>query len=224
MNALDPLFSVGDQIAETIMVFEKCTKREAYQRAGNLLKLTGIDSRRIHDYPHEFSGGMKQRVMLALALSCNPELLILDEPTTALDVMVQAQILELVKNLQKELGLTLILVSHDLSTIAELCDKVAVMYAGKIVEYGDSQEFFKRTNHPYSRGLLESFPSIIGKRERIDPIPGNPPDLSDPPAGCRFAPRCSYVTNLCSQQEPSMVELGPAHQSLCHYAKELQKT
>ncbi len=214
MNALNPVRTVGDQIAEAIMAHENVTKKEALQRAAELLKLVGIDPRRVNSYPHEFSGGMKQRVVIAMALALKPDLVIADEPTTALDVVVQAQIINLLKKLKNEYNMSLILISHDLSLIAEMADKLAVMYAGKIVEYGPSDILYESPAHPYTQGLLKSIPRLRGPK-KLEWIPGQPPDLRSPPPGCRFSPRCPYATERCRREEPPRVEISPGHYVAC---------
>jgi peptide/nickel transport system ATP-binding protein len=216
MNALNPVYRVGDQIAEAILEHEDVTKEEAINRAKELLSLVGVDPDRIRSYPHELSGGMKQRVMIAMALACKPEFLIADEPTTALDVIVQAQVLKLIKRLQEQLGLTLMLITHDLSVVAEICDHVAVMYAGKIVEMGDIVSLYKDPKHPYTQGLIGSFPSIKGERRELASIPGAPPPLLNPPPGCRFHPRCPYAKEICREKEPELTEIGSDHYAFCH--------
>ncbi|MEZ0289660.1 MAG: ABC transporter ATP-binding protein, partial [Sulfolobales archaeon] len=207
LNALNPVKRVGDQIADAILAHENVTKREALDRAKELLKAVGIDPSRVNNYPHEFSGGMKQRVVIAMALALNPDIVIADEPTTALDVVVQAQILNLLKRLKQERKMSIILITHDLSLVAELADKVAIMYAGKIVELGGSDEIYTEPLHPYTKGLLASIPRIGGRKELVW-IPGNPPDLRAPPPGCRFHPRCSYVMDICRSREPPMFHMG----------------
>src|SRR3972149_2408964 len=186
MNALNPVTRVGEQIAEPIVLHEKVDKEVAEKRVGELLELVGIPRERAREFPHEFSGGMKQRAMIAMALACNPKIVIADEPVTALDVMIQAQILELLERLKRELDLSMILISHDLSVMAETCDTMAIMYAGKLVEYGATEEVFKDPQHPYTQGLIRSFPDIYGPRELPPWIPGQPPNLLDLPAGCRL--------------------------------------
>src|SRR5690606_11725972 len=186
MNALNPVLTVGSQIAEAILAHEPVSREEAVQRAKALLEMVGINPARYDHYPHEFSGGMKQRAVIAMALACNPQVIIADEPTTALDVMVQAQVLQAIAELREQLGLSMILVSHDLSVVAQTCDEVAVMYAGKIVEYGPVEEIFLRPKHPYTQGLVQAFPDIHAERAPIVSIPGTPPNLLDPPSGCRF--------------------------------------
>jgi peptide/nickel transport system ATP-binding protein len=208
MNALNPVKRIIDQITEPILLHTKISKVDATQQAERLVELVGIDSARGRDYPHEFSGGMRQRVMIAMALACNPRLVILDEPTTALDVMTKTQIQQLVKDLQKKLTLSSILITHDLSVIAETCDTVAIMYGGKIVEYGDVVSIFEKPLHPYTSGLIKAFPNIYGARELPASIPGSPPDLLHPPEGCRFAPRCPIAGRECSQSPPSRTYSG----------------
>ncbi len=214
MNALNPVYTVGDQIAEVIMLHEGLTKKEAYTRVYKLLALVGIDPRRAHSYPHELSGGMKQRVMIAMALALNPPLVIADEPTTALDVVVQAQIMNLLKRLQRELKISIILITHDLSLIAEIADKVAIMYAGKIVEFGTAEQIYYNPQHPYTQGLLSSIPRLHGELKKLEWIPGVPPDLIKPPPGCRFAPRCKFRFEKCDS-EPPVIEIEPGHYVAC---------
>ena len=205
MTSLNPVYTIGNQVMEMILEHEKMTKREARARAIEMLKLVGIPAaeKRIDSYPHEFSGGMRQRVMIALALSCNPKLLIADEPTTALDVTIQAQILSLIKSLNKQFGMTTMLITHDLGVVATVCDKVAVMYGGLIMEYGTVDEIFYHPRHPYTMGLLGSIPHVDGgEKRRLIPIDGTPPDLINPPKGCPFSTRCKYCMNICTQEQP----------------------
>jgi peptide/nickel transport system ATP-binding protein len=208
MNALNPVKRIIDQIAEPILLHGKISKEDAIKQAERLVELVGIDSARARDYPHEFSGGMRQRVMIAMALACSPRLVILDEPTTALDVMTKTQIQQLVKDLQKKLTLSSILITHDLSVIAETCDTVAIMYGGKIVEYGDVVTMFEKPLHPYTSGLIKAFPNIYGARELPASIPGSPPDLLHPPKGCRFAPRCPIADKGCSESPLGRTDRG----------------
>jgi len=220
MNALNPVYTVGDQIAEVIMIHEGLSKREAYVRVYKLLSLVGIDPRRAHSYPHELSGGMRQRVLIAMALALSPSLVIADEPTTALDVVVQAQIMNLLKKLQRDLKTSIILITHDLSLIAEIADKVAIMYAGKIVEIGTSEQIYYNPQHPYTKGLLAAIPRIRGEITKLEWIPGVPPDLRNPPPGCRFAPRCKFKFEPCDKEEPPIIEIEPGHYVSCWlYAK-----
>jgi peptide/nickel transport system ATP-binding protein len=218
MNALDPLYRLGDQISEAIRIHEpKSKKKERLDRTGKLLQLVGIEPARAKSYPHELSGGMRQRGLIAMALACNPELLIADEPGTALDVIVQVQILSVMEELRKKLNLAMILITHDLSTVADTCDKIAIMYAGKIVEYADVSDLFGDPLHPYTQGLIHAFPSIKSARTRMTSVPGSPPDLLDPPKGCRFNPRCSFVKGICKETEPVLTEMnGRGHFVACH--------
>lgn len=208
MTSLNPVFTVGDQIGETIRLHSNVSRSHSIERAVEMMKAVGIPSpeRRIHDYPHQLSGGMRQRVMIAMALSCDPKILIADEPTTALDVTIQAQILELLRDLQQRTGLAILLITHDLGIIAETAQRVLVMYAGKVVESGDVRQIFKHPRHPYTQGLLRSVPSLTqGKKgERLYAIPGMVPDPLKLPRGCRFQDRCSHVSDLCRQSEPEM--------------------
>ena len=205
MNALNPVKTIVDQIAEPILLHSKSSKEDATRAAERLVELVGIDKARAKDYPHEFSGGMRQRVMIAMALACSPRLVILDEPTTALDVMTKTQIQQLVKDLQKKLTLSTILITHDLSVIAETCEKAAIMYAGKLVEHADVVTVFEKPLHPYTAGLIKAFPNIYGSRELPASIPGSPPDLLHPPEGCRFAPRCPIAGAECSKPPPDKI-------------------
>lgn len=217
MNAMNPVYKVGDQIGEAIKIHEKgVSNSEVKDRVAKLLETVGIEPSRADNYPHEFSGGMRQRALIAMALAANPTLLIGDEPGTALDVIVQAQTLRLLRDLKDRLGLSMIMISHDLSIIAETCDKVAIMYAGKIVEYGDAVSIFKNPLHPYTQGLIKAFPSIKGEKVRLSSIPGQPPDLLHPPPACRFNPRCPYVMDICKRDEPLSQEQEKGHLVACH--------
>jgi len=216
MNSLNPVMKIGDQIAEAIVLHEKISKKAALARAEELFELVEMPVDRINNYAHEFSGGMKQRAMIAMALACRPKLVIGDEPTTALDVMVQAQILNLLEKLRKELNMGLILITHDLSILAETCDRIAVMYAGKIVEIGTAKDIFERTAHPYTERLIACFPNI-GKDKVIPPsIEGIPPDLLEPVIGCPFYPRCHKAIPLCAVVAPEMEKIGEKHFASCH--------
>lgn len=217
ITSLNPVYTIGNQIMEMILEHEKMTKREARARAIEMLKLVGIPAaeKRIDSYPHEFSGGMRQRVMIALALSCNPKLLIADEPTTALDVTIQAQILSLIKSLNKQFGMTTMLITHDLGVVATVCDKVAVMYGGLIMEYGTADEIFYHPRHPYTMGLLGSIPHVDGgEKRRLIPIDGTPPDLINPPKGCPFSTRCKYCMNVCTREQPPYFA-EDKHRTMC---------
>ena len=215
MNALNPLQRVVDQITEPLEERLGLPKRTARKRAAELLELVGIPRKRGGAYPHELSGGMRQRAMIAMALACDPAIVIGDEPTTALDVMVQAQILELLEGLRHKLGLSLILITHDLSVIAETCDRVLIMYAGKVAEEGRVEEVFRRPRHPYTQKLLSSFPNIQADRRTLDVIPGSPPDLRNPPPGCRFAPRCAFAMAVCKEVVPPEVTFNGTRVA-CH--------
>jgi len=216
MNALNPLFKVGDQIVEAIRTHEKVKKKEAWKRAEKLLETVGIEPSRATNYPHEFSGGMRQRGLIAMALACNPELIIADEPGTALDVIVQAQVLKLMSELKDKMNLAMIMITHDLSIISETCEKAAIMYAGKIVEQGDIATIFKEPLHPYTQGLIGAFPNIKAAKRRMTSIPGFPPDLLEPPTGCRFHPRCSHVMDICKKEEPKSIIVSGNHYVACH--------
>ncbi|MFI5225784.1 MAG: ABC transporter ATP-binding protein [Candidatus Limnocylindrales bacterium] len=216
MNALNPVIRIVDQIAEPIEIRLRVSHTEAIRRAGELLELVGIPRKRGRAYPHELSGGMRQRAMIAMALACDPAIVIGDEPTTALDVMVQAQILELLERLRRELGLSLILITHDLSVLAETCDRVMVMYAGKVAEEGRVDVIFRTPRHPYTQKLLGAFPNIHADRRTLDVIPGSPPDLRDPPPGCRFHPRCPFAMPVCSVEVPPEVRFADGVRVACH--------
>ncbi|UCE16296.1 MAG: ABC transporter ATP-binding protein [Candidatus Bathyarchaeota archaeon] len=218
MSSLNPVFTVGGQIAEAIKLHQNVQKREIKEKVAEILDKVGIPdpSERLEDYPHEYSGGMAQRAMIAMALSCNPELLVADEPTTNLDVTIQAQILELMKALRKDFGASILLIGHDLGVISELCDKIAVMYAGKIVENSDLTGIFKKPKHPYTQALLESIPRLDVETERLRIIPGTVPRLINPPSGCRFHPRCEHAMKICSEQEPLLTEIEKEHTVACH--------
>lgn len=218
MTSLNPVYTIGNQIVEVILLHTNKTKKEAYERARELLELVGINepSKRLKQYPHELSGGMRQRVMIAIALACEPKLLIADEPTTALDVTIQAQILELMQELRKKLGMSIIMITHDLGVVASMCEKIAVMYAGHIVEYGTADEIFYNPSHEYTKGLIKSIPKLNAEKiERLVPIEGQPVDLLNPPAGCPFAPRCSECMKICLNKMPPKTELSDTHYSYC---------
>ncbi len=219
MNALNPVKRVGDQIVEALRIHEKLSEKEACLRTAELFELVEIDPDRIKEYPHEFSGGMRQRVMIAMAIVCNPKIVIGDEPTTALDVMVQAQVLQLLEKLRRERQMGMILITHDLSVVGETCDRVAVMYAGRIIETGPTEKVYENPAHPYTQALIAAFPNIEGKRHLAQSIPGNPPNLLYPPAGCRFHERCAQGFGLCSLEDPKAVEISPGHVASCHLLK-----
>lgn len=218
MSALNPVVKIGKQMTEVIIRHQKVKKKEAEQIAVNLLKQVGLSSpeERVKQYPHELSGGMKQRVMIAMAMSCNPDLLIADEPTTALDVTIQAQILDLMKNLKNETNMALLLITHDLGIVAQNCTRVIVMYGGLIMEEGPVLDIFQSPNHPYTKGLLNSLPKISnGVKERLAPIQGVTPNLLNPPKGCPFAERCPHTMDICEKERPSYFEIGDGRRSMC---------
>lgn len=215
MTSLNPVFTVGQQIADTIMLHNPTTKEDAMKQAEKMLELVGIPAERAVEYPHQFSGGMKQRVVIAIALACNPGVLIADEPTTALDVTIQAQVLALMKKLRDERGMSMIMITHDLGIIADVCDEVAIMYAGRIVEYGTLKDVFNHTKHPYTEGLFNSLPNIRNRSERLKPIPGLMPDPSNLPKGCAFAPRCRYATEACRTARPTDRMVSDTHMVAC---------
>jgi peptide/nickel transport system ATP-binding protein len=216
MNALNPVRRVGDQIAEPIEIRLGASRDASRRRAGELLELVGIPRKRAASYPHELSGGMRQRAMIAMALACDPAIVIGDEPTTALDVMVQAQILELLERLRRELGLSMVLITHDLSVTAETCDRVLVMYAGKLAEEGPVDQLYRHPRHPYTQKLLGAFPNIHADRRTLEVIPGSPPDLRTPPPGCRFAPRCSFAMDVCREVVPPEALFPDGVRVACH--------
>ena len=219
MNALNPVMTVGKQITEAIQLHDRVDERSALTKAADMLELVEIPRDRINRYPHEFSGGMKQRAMIAMALACGSKVVIGDEPTTALDVMIQAQILELLERLRKQMGMGLILITHDLSILSETCDRIAVMYAGKIVETGSVEDIFKDAQHPYTQKLIDCFPNISSNRVIPAGIEGFPPNLIHPPSGCRFHPRCEYAMPQCQLEEPITVSLRKRHLAACHLIK-----
>lgn len=223
MTALDPVFTIGDQITETVVRHTGVSHAKAKARALELLELVRIPSpeRRLRAYPHELSGGLRQRAMIAVSLSCYPQLLLADEPTTALDATVQIQVLILLKQLQQELGMGTIFVTHDLGVAAQIADKIAVMYAGRIVEYGSAEEVLLNPAHPYARGMLSSTVSGQARDRDISAIPGSPPDLRDLPPGCAFAPRCAFATDICRRSEPGQTPRGAFGHVLCHHAQDL---
>ena len=214
MTALNPVDTVGEQIAEVIFLHQKVSKVESKRRAAEMLEVVGIPKERFGEYPHQFSGGMKQRVIIAMALACNPKLLIADEPTTALDVTIQAQVLRMMNDLKTKNGTAVLLITHDLGVIAEMCQRVAVIYSGEIVEMGTAEDIFDRTAHPYTEGLFDSLPSV-SSGSRLIPIPGMMPDPSNLPKGCKFAERCKYATDACREAEMELTEIEPGHFCRC---------
>ena len=221
MTSLNPVFTVGDQISESLHLHTKLSNMQAVAKAKEMLEQVGIPGGRYHEYPHQFSGGMKQRVVIAMALACNPELLIADEPTTALDVTIQAQVLSLMHQLKEQYQTSMLLITHDLGVVAEVCDRVAILYAGEVVEMGTLRQIYKNTKHPYTEGLFGSLPSIAVKTDRLRPIRGLMPDPANLPPGCAFAPRCPYCQPECSQSNPQPVEIEPGHLVKCHRIKEV---
>ncbi len=215
MTSLNPVFTVGEQIAESIRIHEGLSYNEAIKRAEEMLEIVGIAANRAKDYPHQLSGGMKQRVVIAIALACHAKLLIADEPTTALDVTIQAQVLDLIRSYRDKYETAMILITHDLGIVADACDEVAVMYAGKIVEYGTLEDVFNRTKHPYTEGLFNSLPNIIERRSRLTPIPGMVPDPTELPEGCVFAERCSYATDQCRKTKQTDKWISDTHMVRC---------
>jgi peptide/nickel transport system ATP-binding protein len=218
MNALNPVHRVEDQIAEAILAHnEDVSKDEAKSRVEGLFQLVGIPRDRLRDYPHQYSGGMKQRAIIAMALACRPKLIIADEPTTALDVIVQDQILEETKNLQKEFNISIIFISHDISIVADVCHDIGIMYAGQLVEFGAREEVFESPIHPYTKALLSSYPTLTGTRVHLKPIPGEAPNLIHPPSGCRFCDRCPGAQGSCRIGSPKWVAVSPRHKALCYH-------
>lgn len=215
MTSLNPVMTVGEQIAEVIEIHENIGNAAAFEKAKEMLELVGIPGARANDYPHQFSGGMKQRVVIAIALACNPKLLIADEPTTALDVTIQAQVLDLMNDLKEKFKTAMILITHDLGVVAQVCDKVAIMYAGEIVEAGTLRDVYLAPKHPYTHGLFGSIPSLDEEATRLKPIQGLMPDPTDLPSGCKFHPRCPHATELCATQVPKVTEVAPGHKVRC---------
>ena len=215
LTSLDPLMRIGDQFVETLQTHFPITREEAEEKAKKLLETVGIHPERFHDYPHQLSGGMRQRVMIALAIATEPDLVIADEPTTALDVVIQAQIMDIFKRLRDRLGISFLLVTHDIALAMEVADKIAVMYAGKLVEYASTQDIYREPLHPYTQALLRAIPDVEDSSKRLVYIPGSPPDLSNPPPGCRFHPRCSLALERCSREEPPRIEARPGHMVAC---------
>ena len=217
MTSLNPVMRIGDQIMEGILLHQKVSKKEAEAKALEMLKMTGLPraEKMMREFPFQLSGGQRQRVMIAMALVCNPQILIADEPTTALDVTTQAQILDLMNKLKKEIGTSILFITHDLGVVAEICDSVVVMYCGRVVEKGSVNDIFENPSHPYTEGLLNSIPKLGVHVEELDSIPGNVPNPKYMPKGCKFAPRCKYAFDKCREEEPGFTELGGGHQSRC---------
>ncbi|WP_019119834.1 ABC transporter ATP-binding protein [Brevibacillus massiliensis] len=226
MTSLNPVYKIGDQIGEAVRLHLKYDKKKARERVIQMLKLVGIPRAEeiVDEYPHQLSGGMRQRIMIAMAMSCEPKLLIADEPTTALDVTIQAQILDLMRKLKEERGTAIMLITHDLGVVAEMCDRVVVMYAGKVVEEADVFDIFENPKHPYTQGLLHSIPKLRRKTERLQSIPGNVPTPGNMPSGCKFAPRCSHAMDVCREQEPDLLQIASGHRCRCFlYQNDLAK-
>ena len=220
MTALNPVMAVEDQIAEVIVHHDRLRERDALKRAHEMLEMVGIPRERGREYPHQFSGGMKQRVVIAIALSCNPRLLIADEPTTALDVTIQAQVLDMMVRLRKEHGTSMLMITHDLGIVAEVCDMVAVIYAGHVIEYGNLEDIFENTRHPYTRGLFDSLPNLAERHQKLKPIPGLMADSRNLPAGCAFSPRCRFATDKCREEKPPRTYRNKHHYVECHLYNE----
>lgn len=222
MTALNPVMTVGGQITEAIRLHQDISLQQAKEKACEMLEMVGIPAERFNEYPHQFSGGMKQRVVIAMALACNPELLLADEPTSALDVTIQAQVLEMMGELKKKYDMAMILITHDLGVVAENCEKVAIIYAGEIVEYGRKEQIFRRPAHPYTKGLFASLPDVASDKPRLTPIPGMPPDPSNLPEGCSFAPRCSLACEECRKGKIALKKIGEDHYCRCQLGKEAE--
>lgn len=217
MTALNPVDTVGDQIAEVVMLHNNCSRAQAAGKAADMMETVGIPRERYGEYPHQFSGGMLQRIVIAIALACSPELLLADEPTTALDVTIQAQVLDMMNDIKKKMGTSVLMITHDLGIIAEMCDRVAVIYAGEVVEIGGLEHIFERTEHPYTQGLFDSLPNAVGEGNRLKPIEGLMPDPSNLPQGCKFSPRCPYATKECLEKPAALTEVEPGHFVQCHH-------
>lgn len=219
MTSLNPVITVEEQIAEVIEIHQKLGWKDSLEKAREMLEMVGIDKYRGSQYPHQFSGGMKQRVIIAIALACNPDVLISDEPTTALDVTIQAQVMDMMKELKDKFQTSMMMITHDLGIVAEICDKVAIMYAGRIVEYGSLEDIFNNTKHPYTEGLFGSIPNIIDRKNRLVPIKGLMPDPSDLPSGCSFHTRCDYCMDICKREAPEKIFADNGHYTECHLYK-----
>jgi len=215
MTSLNPVITVGNQIAESVKIHEHLSKAESFERAVKMLELVGIPGERANEYPHQFSGGMKQRVVIAIALACNPRVLIADEPTTALDVTIQAQVLDMINDLKGQFNTAVVMITHDLGVVAKMCDEVAVMYAGRIVESGTLEDVFENTMHPYTEGLFNSLPSLDDSEVDLKPIPGLMPDPTMLPIGCAFTPRCQYATDVCAEKRPILRQASDTHAVAC---------
>ena len=218
MNSLNPVYSVGDQVIEALEAHDLVTtNEEARQEVEELFRLVDLDPKMMDQYPHEYSGGMRQRAIIAMALACHPDLIVADEPTTALDVIVQDNLLREMTALQKKLGMSMIYISHDIAVIAEVSDRIGVMYAGRLIELGSAEQIFKRPLHPYTHGLMSAFPSIVGPKRELAAMPGEPPDLIHPPPGCRFHPRCPYAQEICKGKVPEFRDMGGEHLVACYF-------
>lgn len=218
MNSLNPVYSVGDQVIEALEAHDLVTtNEEARQQVEELFRLVDLDPKMMDQYPHEYSGGMRQRAIIAMALACHPDLIVADEPTTALDVIVQDNLLREMTALQKKLGMSMIYISHDIAVIAEVSDRIGVMYAGRLIELGSAEQIFKRPLHPYTHGLMSAFPSIVGPKRELAAMPGEPPDLIHPPPGCRFHPRCPYAQEICKGEVPEFKDRGSEHLVACYF-------
>lgn len=216
MTALNPVMTVGDQIGESIAIHQNISKKEAFEKAKEMLKMVGIAESRAYDYPHQFSGGMKQRVVIAIALACSPQLLIADEPTTALDVTIQAQVLDMMKKLREKYGMSMLMITHDLGIVADICDEVSIIYAGQVVEHGTLDDVYRHTLHPYTKGLFDSLPNMEDRTAKLKPIKGLMPDPRDLPKGCAFCPRCDFATERCKTEAPVPVYRNQEHYVCCH--------
>ena len=224
MTALNPALTIGEQVSEVIQLHQKVSREDAHKRTCEMLEMVGITAERYSDYPHQFSGGMKQRVVIATALACNPKLLIADEPTTALDVTIQAQVLEMIHDLKQKNNTAMLLITHDLGVVAQNCDSVAIIYAGEVVEYGTLRQVYKQIMHPYTEGLFNSVPSLETTAKRLAAIDGMMPDPTALPQGCKFADRCKYATERCRKEEPALVEMSDGHKVRCfRYSEEVEK-
>ncbi|HLW21712.1 MAG TPA: ABC transporter ATP-binding protein [Sphaerochaetaceae bacterium] len=223
MNALNPVYTIGDQLIEGILTHTNFSKKEAYERAVQVFSLVGLEEKRLRSYPHQMSGGMKQRAVIAMALSLKPALIIADEPTTALDVVVQDRILQRILKIQKEINSSMIFITHDISVVGEICDSIMVMYGGKVLEHSSTEQFFHTPFHPYSLGLQNAFPSITEMTEQLISIPGSPPNLIDPPQGCRFRDRCPFAQPICAKEAPELREVAPGHRVACHFTEKVDE-